>query len=647
MKNVKLTQLNARNFKAQKNLSIDFTNKTQINGKNGSGKTTVLDAYIWALYGKDSAGRSDFNVKTLDKFGEAIPKIEHEVEIVFDIDGEKIAFKRVLVEKWSKRRGDSEETLTGHETKFFLNDVPKSKRDYETKVSEILPEEVFRMASNVVYFNEELHWKDRRSALQNMTGDISSWKIIEALEAASEDVSEVIELLEKKVVLSDEKLRIKAELTKIGKEADSIPARIDEVDRSKPEAKDWKQIELSISEKQKRLNEIESLINDSVSKVDIENKKVAEAKSDKFKKEQKLQDLKNKQALSFDPKADFKKQLQEKRNKLFELEGNSSRVLRERSSFELEIERINKQLEELRGEYKKKQAEQFDASTAETVCPTCKREHDNATDIVETLRSNFNTLRSNSLSVINSKGGELKTRKETLESKIKELIVLDRSEIDSLKLEIETLELEIKKPVEQPQPTQEMIDLQKEIESIVIPEAVTVDNSQLISERLSISSEVKELERQLMDREKIEKADKRINELRTEQATISQREADLKKIDHQIRLFEKFESEMIESRVNEMFDVVTFKMFEQKLNGNFEPTCVCMVDGVPYSDLNTASQINAGLDIVNTIQKFHEVNVPVFIDRRESVTTLIESNSQIITLKVDESAQSLKIINLD
>ena len=76
MRTIKLKSLSLFNFKGIRNLTLDFTNaETWIYGENGTGKTTVCDAFSWLLFGKDSKGKSDsnFNIKTLDENGK--PKI--------------------------------------------------------------------------------------------------------------------------------------------------------------------------------------------------------------------------------------------------------------------------------------------------------------------------------------------------------------------------------------------------------------------------------------------------------------------------------------------------------------------------------------------------------------------------------------------
>ena len=65
---------------------------------------------------------------------------------------------------------------------------------------------------------------------------------------------------------------------------------------------------------------------------------------------------------------------------------------------------------------------------------------------------------------------------------------------------------------------------------------------------------------------------------------------------------------------------------------------------MPFSDANTASKINAGLDIINTLCQHYKVNAPVFIDNRESVVELIPTESQIVNLIVSEADKKLRVV---
>lgn len=116
MRTIKLKSLSLVNFKGVRSFDVSFdSDVVTITGGNATGKTTLYDAYLWLLFGKDSAGRGDgnggFNVKTLDKNGKPIYRLEHSVTGVFDVDGREIKLQRCLVEKWNKVNGTTDEVM--------------------------------------------------------------------------------------------------------------------------------------------------------------------------------------------------------------------------------------------------------------------------------------------------------------------------------------------------------------------------------------------------------------------------------------------------------------------------------------------------------------------------------------------------------
>ena len=107
--------------------------------------------------------------------------------------------------------------------------------------------------------------------------------------------------------------------------------------------------------------------------------------------------------------------------------------------------------------------------------------------------------------------------------------------------------------------------------------------------------------------------------------------------------FIKKKIDTLESMINKKFSYVKFKLFETQINGAEIECCKALIDGVPFSDANTASKINAGLDIINTLCEYYKITAPIFIDNRESVVSIIDCKSQIVNLIVSKPDKTLRV----
>ena len=180
MKKIKLKRLTLENFKGIKVFTLDTGGESvEVFGDNATGKTTLFDAFSWLLFGKDSEGKTDFEIKTLDANGKPISGLDHTVIGVFDVNGDEVTLEKVYREKWVKSRGSLTAEFTGHETEHFVNGIPKSKRDYTAYIAEIITEDVFLLLTNPKYFSTGINKKERRESyketgLRNLVTEIKN-----------------------------------------------------------------------------------------------------------------------------------------------------------------------------------------------------------------------------------------------------------------------------------------------------------------------------------------------------------------------------------------------------------------------------------------------------------------------------------------
>ena len=70
---ITLNRLTLENFKGVESFTLAADGRScMVLGDNGVGKTTLMDAFLWLLFGKDSQGKADFAIKTLDREGREI-----------------------------------------------------------------------------------------------------------------------------------------------------------------------------------------------------------------------------------------------------------------------------------------------------------------------------------------------------------------------------------------------------------------------------------------------------------------------------------------------------------------------------------------------------------------------------------------------
>lgn len=642
MEQLFLKKLVIRNIKGIRDLTIDFTDQeTVICGDNGTGKTTIMDAFLWLLFGKDSTNRADsnFNIKTLDKDGKPILNQEHVAIATLSVNGADITLQRSYLEKWGT--GVNAGQLKNHYTEFYMNGVKLgTKKEYDTEVSAILPEDVFRMVTNPFYF-PTLPATTQKAMLLDMAGNVSDQEVAalkpEYLGLLSQLMGRSLEQFKKETT---------AKKRAIQDELKELPARIDTANQMKPEAEDWVALDQELSEKKKSLKNIEDQISDKSKQVEAEYKvkgeiqrKIGEKKLERSKKEGEIRsnaDKANNSAHSAIRDLEYKIQT---------AQGDVQRKNTRISSIATEILTINTELDTLRGQYRTINAELLAYPDGAFVCPTCNRPLD-AGDIEakqQELQANFNQDKSKRLQDNQAKGKPKAAKIQELQKERENIL----AEISSLEKELENLQGQKKYQEDNlpaAQDAQKLIEVDPdwirlgneitELENQLKVEAKPVDVSELQEGKRVLSDAIMALNKRLTNRETIERAEKLIQEYEEKKVSNNDALAKLERMEFVITDFQKAKDNELMKRINGMFSLVSFSFVDEKLNGNENITCVCMVDGVPFPDLNNATKINAGLDIINAICRSKGISAPIFIDNRESVNKLIPTVSQVINLSV-------------
>lgn len=651
MKKILLKSLSLVNFKGVRDFSIAFNDGiTTVCGDNGTGKTTLYDAYLWLLFGKDSTGRSDgangFNVKTTGEDGKPICRLEHSVTAVLEVDGKEIKLQRSLVEKWQKVNGTTDEVMKD-ETQYFINDVRTgTKKEYQAEISEIIPEDVFRMITNPYYFTS-LSAETQKDMLLEMVGNIDD----EEVAATDPDFLALLDQING-TSLAKWAREIAAKKKACNDALATIPASIETAQKLMPESEEWAVLEKQLKEVQDRVKEIDAQIADKSALNDEAYKRKMALMKQQADKRIKLQDREN--TIRMETNAAHNKALsdiQQMKNELSINQKNLDSYRNDKMNVDGKIDELNGKLVEMREQFKAVAKEQFPEPSGDVlVCPTCGEPYkgENLENAIAKLRGNFEQSKSKRQKDIQTKGKQYKAEYDkAVEQQTKLTGLIAKLEDDALEIKGN---ITIKKnniPVagnadEAIANDKECIGLRNDIAEIAnqlqveVPQA---DVSELQSEKADRNAAIAEINKRLGKRAMIERVNKEIADLEEKRIANNQAKADLEKWEDVYLRFQKAKDEVLMQRINGLFNVVSFSFVKEQKNGGEKVTCYCMVNGVPYADVNACGKVNAGLDIINAICATKGISAPIFIDNRESFNQIIPTISQIVNLKVSNDKQ--------
>lgn len=654
--NIVLKKLALKNFKGIKDLEINFGKVTSISGKNATGKTTIVDAFTWLLFGKDSKDRTTFNIKTLDENGEELHGLEHSVIGELEVDGHAITLQRLYKEKWTKQRGQAQAELKGHTTEYFINEVPSSMKEYQSRVNAIFEEGKFKLVTSPLYFTN-LKWQDQRKILLEIIGDIDEETVINynsKLEPLRTLITDGIDNLSKVV---------KARISKLKEQVKSIPFRIDECNNSIQDV-DFDALEFRKRGIQTGINSIDETIADK-SKA---NEKKLELSNRIYGLKQEYQEKYNQAKSNInEPKIKLQNQLrdleytlQDQEREFRDLERTRGQIEKAISDGDTSISKYEKQMQSLRETFKIENGKILEIDERQFMCPTCKREFE-AEDIESKkaeLLSNFEDNKKEQLKGIQTRGKGL----SKLVDDIRAIQVKDKEKLGEIEYSVQDAIKkinEIKEEINQVSlllanyttPAVNLVnfdgmkELQTEIENLEKEmESIAVDNNlELKARKESLQREMDQVNKELAAKDNNVKLKERIMELQTEEKSLG---AQIAQFEGQQFLCEEFirtKVELLEDSINKKFNgAIAFKLFNQQINGGLNECCEALIEGVPFSNANTAAQINAGLSIVNTLCQHFDVQAPIFIDNAESVNHIGNTDSQLIKLIVSLD-NSLKV----
>lgn len=662
MKQVNLKSLSLTHFKGHKAISIAFADSTTISGDNRMGKSSIFDAFTWLLFGKDQFDRKDYEIFPIVD-NKRLDRVDAEVVGTLSVDGTIITLKRVFRQQWVRPRGAAEEVYKGNETLFYVNDVPKKAGEYKAVIDGIIDEGLFKLITNPSAFLE-MHWTKQREILFQIAGTVSDAEIA----ASNPKFKALLDTLNGKP-LAEFKKEIAARKRKLNEAMNDIQPRIDQTARLMPEAKDFEEIEGEIMDIDVELSAISMKMSDRSEAIRGQYNEIQE-------KQGKINALKSQQAeIIQQAKTKAQQEAYEANQQRAELEQSVVTALRKLKNAEAEREEVKgnaerlaqqvkstlTEIESLRKRWSDENEREYKGKDGCLICPVFGTECGDPTalgkhqEAQEKAKAAFMSEKEVKLEAINDLGKSkvqeleaLNKRMEAMEANLKQLstsiVTLDK-EHEALKQQLASTPIVQPKEVKAVELT-EWVKLSEEISAIeaTISEVKPVDNSDILPRKQELSERRDNLKQKLTDRETIARLQQEVKRLQSEGSSLAQQIADLEQQEFTVAEFTRAKIEESEGRINGLFKIVRFKLFDTTNDGNeFEACIPTNTFGIPIAATNTAEQINAGLDIINTLTQFFGAKAPIFCDRAESVNEYITAGSQMVFLRVTKE-KTLSII---
>ncbi len=663
---IKLKSLHLENFKGIQNMTVDFADKTNIYGANATGKTTIFDGFTWLLFGKDSAGNEKFDIRPLDAEGKCIDNVEIKVTAILDADSVEVELAKIQKQNWVKKRGTDTAVLQGNVNAFEIDGYPKRESDYKAYISQMIPEDLFKILTSPQYF-AGMDWRKQRETLMKLAGESSD------VEIAGDDpeFSKLLPELEKAPSTDDIRKKYTKALSEWKKRQVELPARIDEVSRQLVDI-DVAELELYKNHLIQKISETEQAMDECAGTYKQYQKQFEEAAA--FRKE----------VEAYRNKAEDKAEVQrtEIREKIRSCDSTIKAAHQEIKFARLEEERLDRRINShqeeklsLQNEWKAKKAQKYpdyvpvpDLSQDALTCPVCHREFqdDRREQIIrdhealclkhkedyEKGLDAFEQDKKKSLTAIEEKGNavvavirELKSELEQVRKQIAEHEEnIREAELEKSDLEKIMSQIPVDDGLSDDQVFAEMQGRLIKMEEALSSMDSGTDGRNLMKVRLaSLREELSETERKIASSDN-SRVEARIEELQEEQREVGQKVADQEQMLYLLDRFTMRKMQRISEAINSKFNTVSWKLFDIQINGGVKECCECTVNGVPYSALNSGHRIVAGLDIIRTLSQLHGASAPIFIDNAESINefNLPEMAPQMICLSVSED-RDLKV----
>lgn len=654
---MKLNRVTIDNFRNITHAEYNLEDINIFQGPNRQGKTNTILAIYWAITDFLMDGSSDFaSFKPLDD-----TKKKVSVELEFDT----FKLKKEFYEKWTKTRGSEEETMTGHNTDYYIDDIKTKVTDAKKELmqkfgidgkTDIAKFDLLRAVLDPYYLARN-DWKVTRQFIIELVGDVENTAVINEnpeLEPVANRLAQDWYDTDKSKKFYKQQIKNSAEdITRLQGQIEGLEMVKDvSADDLKAAQAEIENIDVAIANT--KAGKKDTTISDALQKTlqELQQQALEMETAERAENDAQNASVREERAIIQNKIAAAQSAKEAARNEAIKVENELAYIDMRTNRTKLEIADKEKHIERLRNEYisTKNQA----IHTKEIACPNCghilnqediEAEKQRQEKRLEQLAADGKTA-TLELQNLQFKLKELQERSHEIELKQAPA----RAELNRANENLQAYENEVHAIKEKPFiASAELIalktqiaDTRRELENQRMIEAQ--DNS--VSEAIAALQAKKELPQQVLNQHHAFTANQaQIGKIK---AQIAAEQKNLVTCEQAVALVERFiqlKLHAFQARIESVFGTkVHFTLIENNIKeGSWNEVCypsVCDKE-TPFLNGSGSEQIIAGIYIAECIKKKLNIeDLPYIFDECDKLDTqslkALETSAQIITTKVND-----------
>lgn len=621
-KRIIIKSIQLSNWRGQ-NHKVEFNEgKTLIKGRNGVGKSSLLEAFLWVLSGYTSPIQPK-NHNLYDNKQELSKDTPFaSVVVTLNIDSNDYTIERKASPNFVRKRGsDSYEKSNSDKYLYYIDNIEVSVANFNDWISANICD-----VNNLVYclsgeFFSTLCENDKNNArrvLETLIGEIkeSDFKGDYTL------LNEKLKSLNIDQIVEQTKNTIKP----LARRMEDIPSIVESKEKTLADYRsiDFDTLLKEIESKKETINDIDNAIlgkAESIKPILGERDKIFEiinSKTLSLNERRNTYESKQKAIIS-----EIKAKIEGvKRENERILETNRTLVNAHKDiEWRLAAAKKGLELEKKRREELLKQRDEVKARVfkEDMKCDYCGQELPQ--EEIEKIREKFNHAKQWDLNNIVSKGKTCKEEIERYEKEITELQAIVDKGVEELPYKsVEEYEKELRDAQNKYIPyenTKEYEVLKGEIEDLKksLPEIPQNDNEALTNTKRAIISELEDLNRKYGLKTKADELEREIVALKEEKRNLGVEIAKLEGFLMNIQEWLQERANIVSNRINDKLTNCKIVMYSAQKDGSLKPDCVIVDnDNVKYATLNNSNRIKTNIELQQLFCNFYGIEMPCWID---------------------------------